>query len=155
MRAVVQRVSHAEVKLANGQRRRIGAGVLVLLAVTHNDTESTSSWLVRKITDLRIFDDEAGRMNCSLLDSGGEVLVISQFTLYGDTRRGNRPAYTRSAPPEIAVPLYELFISQLRSYGVPVSSGEFGDMMEVELVNSGPVTILLDSDHSGRNASPF
>ncbi len=155
MRAVVQRVSRAEVRLSSGERRAIGTGVLVLLAVTHADTQAEGGWLAGKIADLRIFDDADGVMNRSLLDSGGEALVISQFTLYGDTRRGNRPSYVRSAPPEIAVPLYERFMADLRQLGIAVASGEFGDMMEVELVNSGPVTLLLDSDHRGRGGDPF
>ncbi|MBC8478536.1 MAG: D-tyrosyl-tRNA(Tyr) deacylase [Candidatus Delongbacteria bacterium] len=155
MRAVVQRVTRAQVKLSSGVCRRIGTGVLILLAVTQTDQDEQLEWLVQKIVHLRIFDDKAGVMNLSLLQQGGQALVVSQFTLYGDTRRGNRPSYTRSAPPDIAVPLYERFLSRLQELGIAVQSGEFGDMMEVELLNSGPVTILLDSDHQGRNQSPF
>jgi len=155
MRAVVQRVSQAQVTVASGECRSIGAGLVILLAVTHEDQEEELDRLLQKIVSLRIFDDEEGVMNRSLLESGGQALVVSQFTLYGDTRRGNRPSYTRSAPAAVAVPLYEMFIRRLVELEIEVQSGEFGDMMDLQLTNSGPVTILLDSDHAARSQTPF
>lgn len=124
----------------------IGAGLLVLLGVNKTDSEAAADYLVEKITGLRIFEDAEGKMNLSLKDSGGAVLVVSQFTLYGDVRRGKRPSFDAAARPEDAKRLYEYFVDKIRAAGLPCETGQFQAMMEVELVNSGPVTILLDSD---------
>ncbi len=146
MRAVVQRVSRASVTVDGQVVGAIGRGVVVLLGVTHNDGEAEAAWLARKIAGLRIFEDEAGKMNASLLDVGGEALVVSQFTLYGDARKGRRPSFTRAAPPEIAAPLVDRFAELLRQAGVPVQTGRFGAHMLVEIHNDGPVTILLERE---------
>jgi D-aminoacyl-tRNA deacylase len=150
MRAVVQRVRRAEVRVAGAVAGRIGGGLVVLLAIAKDDTPQAGQYLAEKIVNLRIFDDAQGRMNQSLLDLGpaASVLCVSQFTLYGDCRKGRRPSYDRAAPPEAARALYELFLEQLRSLSVRVESGQFQAMMEVELVNDGPVTLLLDSDRA-------
>jgi D-tyrosyl-tRNA(Tyr) deacylase len=153
MRAVVQRVSRAAVDVdARGtgeiDARRtgeIGAGLLVLLGVHGEDTEAQAEKLAAKLVELRCFTDEAGKMNLSLRDVGGGMLVVSQFTLYGDCRKGRRPSYTEAAPPEKANALYEYFVEQVRRLGVqPVATGEFGAMMSVSLVNDGPVTLIVD-----------
>ena len=146
MRAVIQRVSEAKVTIAGTVKGAIGRGLLVLLAVEDADTDADLEWLSGKIARLRVFDDADGVMNLSVQEVGGEVLVVSQFTLFASTRKGNRPSYSRSAKPEIAVPLYEKFVGRLtQDLGKPVQTGEFGAMMDVSLVNDGPVTILMDS----------
>ncbi len=145
MRAVVQRVTRAKVTVAGKTVGEIGNGLVVLLGMARDDTETDARYLVTKLAALRIFDDDHGRMNLALKDVGGGVLVISQFTLYGDIRRGNRPSWFDAAAPEVAEPLYEFFIARMREVSANVAGGEFGAMMQVELVNDGPVTILLDS----------
>ena len=145
MRAVVQRVSEASVTVDGRTVGAIGRGFLVLLGVTHVDGEAEAVWLARKIAGLRIFEDEAGKFNRSLADVDGAVLVVSQFTLYGDTRKGRRPSFTEAARPEHAEPLCDLFVDLLRAEGVAVETGIFGAMMAVHLVNDGPVTLLLDT----------
>jgi D-tyrosyl-tRNA(Tyr) deacylase len=146
MRAVVQRVSRAEVRVEGRVVGRIAAGLVVLVGIGSEDSREAGEWLAEKIVHLRIFDDGHGKMNRSLLETSGAVLCISQFTLYGDCRKGRRPSYDRAAPPEAARSLYEFFVASLRAHGVRVETGEFRAMMEVELVNDGPVTLLLDSD---------
>ncbi|HZS46446.1 MAG TPA: D-aminoacyl-tRNA deacylase [Blastocatellia bacterium] len=145
MRAVVQRVTSASVDVDGEMTGAIGQGLLVLLGVTHEDNESDADYLVDKIINLRIFDDDDGKMNRSLVDIGGALLVVSQFTLFGDARRGRRPSYTDAAPPEKANLLYEYFVAKARQSGTPVQTGVFQAMMNVTLVNFGPVTIMLDS----------
>lgn len=145
MRAVVQRVTDARVEVAGEIVGEIGAGFLVLLGVARDDTTADADYLVEKIPNLRVFDDDQGKMNRSLLNTGGEILVVSQFTLYGDVRRGRRPSYSDAAEPEKANALYEYFVERVRSLGVKVETGVFQAMMKVILVNDGPVTILLDS----------
>ncbi len=145
MRAVVQRVSEASVRVGSGVAGDIRVGLLVLLSVGREYDEKDTDFLAEKIVHLRIFPDETQRMNLSLLDAGGEMLVVSQFTLHGDCRKGRRPAFTAAAPPERAEPLYERFVAQVEKLGVRVATGRFGKMMEVALVNDGPVTLLLDS----------
>ena len=146
MRAVVQRVSRAEVRVEGRIVGAIGRGLLVLVGIAREDTPETGKVLAEKIANLRIFDDEQGRMNRSLLEAGGGVLCVSQFTLYGDCRKGRRPSDDRAAPPETARALYESFVGSLRALGVKVETGEFRAMMDVELVNDGPVTLLLDTE---------
>lgn len=146
MRAVVQRVSEAKVLSKRAVLGAIRMGILVLLAVEEADTAADIEWLSGKLVRLRIFNDEAGVMNRSLADTSGEALVVSQFTLYASTRKGNRPSYSRSARPELAVPLYEAFLKRLElDLGKPAQTGQFGADMAVHLVNDGPVTILIDS----------
>ena len=146
MRAVVQRVSQAAVSIQSSVRSSIQSGLLVLLAVEEADTPEDVEWLSGKIARLRIFDDEEGVMNRSVLEIGGDVLLISQFTLLASTKKGNRPSYSRSARPETAVPLYQQFIDRLgHQLGRPVRTGEFGANMQVSLTNNGPVTIVIDS----------
>jgi D-aminoacyl-tRNA deacylase len=146
MRALLQRVSRASVAVDGKVVGQIGQGLLVLLGVGRNDSEVQVKTLADKIAYLRIFGDVEGRMNHSLLDIGGEVLVISQFTLYADTRKGRRPSFTDAAPPAIAEPLCERFKDAVAAYGLKVAGGVFGAHMDVELLNSGPVTIWLDSE---------
>ena len=143
MRAVVQRVSRASVTVAGETVGEIGAGLLILLGVGHDDDRAGVVALAGKIARLRIFADEAGHMNRSVLETGGAVLAVSQFTLLADTRKGNRPSFIGAAPPESAEPLYEAFVEALRSLGVEVATGRFGRSMEVALVNDGPVTIIV------------
>lgn len=145
MRAVLQRVSRSRVLIDGEVAGAIERGLLVLLGIAHADSPEQVAWLADKITGLRIFGDDAGKMNLSLLDVGGAVLVVSQFTLYGDTRKGRRPSFIDAAPPEIAIPLYESFLDAMRARGVPVACGRFGADMQVELVNDGPVTLILDT----------
>ncbi len=146
MRAVIQRVSNASVSIGGHIKSQISRGLLVLVAVEDTDTAEDIEWLAGKIVRLRIFSDDAGLMNRSVQDIGGEILVVSQFTLFASTRKGNRPSYTRSARPEIAVPLYEAFKTRLAvDLGKPIQSGEFGADMQVNLLNDGPVTIIIDS----------
>ncbi|HSR37096.1 MAG TPA: D-aminoacyl-tRNA deacylase [Desulfurivibrionaceae bacterium] len=145
MRAVVQRVHKASVTVADRCTGQIEAGVVVLLGIGLGDTATDARFLAEKIINLRIFDDDKGQMNRSLAETGGAVLAVSQFTLYGDCRKGRRPSYASAAPPETARPLYELFIDEVRAKGVRVETGEFQAMMTVHLANDGPVTLLLDS----------
>jgi len=145
MRAVVQRVSEASVRVDGEVAGRIGLGLVVLLGVGQGDAEADADYLADKIVNLRILADVAGQMNRSVLDVGGELLVVSQFTLYGDARKGRRPGFTDAAPPAEANRLYEHFVARVRHSGLRVETGVFGAMMDVGLVNHGPVTILLDS----------
>ncbi|MGC1450249.1 MAG: D-aminoacyl-tRNA deacylase [Candidatus Sulfotelmatobacter sp.] len=145
MRAVVQRVSHAKVTINAWISAEIGLGLLVLLGVGHEDTEADATYLAEKIAGLRIFEDHNGKMNRSVQDVGGSVLAVSQFTLYGDVRRGKRPSFDAAAPPENARRLYEFFVERVRAAGLRCETGRFQEMMQVDLVNEGPVTILLDS----------
>ncbi len=145
MRAVVQRVTGARVEVAGEPVGEIGAGLLVLLGVARDDTRDDADYLADKTVNLRVFDDDEGKMNRSLSESGGAILVVSQFTLYGDVRRGRRPSYSDAAEPEKANQLYEYFVERVRSFGVKVETGIFQAMMKVSLTNDGPVTILLDS----------
>lgn len=146
MRAVIQRVSEASVTIGGDVRGAIGRGFLVLLGVESADTEEDASWLVGKIARLRVFDDGDGHMNLSLADMGGEILVISQFTLHASTKKGNRPSFIRAARPEVAVPIYEDFVRRLSGeIGRDVATGEFGADMKVALINDGPVTISIDT----------
>lgn len=146
MRAVVQRVSRASVLVDGELTGSIGAGLLVLLGVAAVDVERDADYLVERIIHLRIFDDEEGKMNLSLLDTGGALLVVSQFTLYGDTRRGRRPSFINAAPPAEADRLYQYFVARARDQVSRVETGRFQAMMDVELANAGPVTILIDSE---------
>lgn len=149
MKIVVQRVSSASVTIGGTLHSRIGEGLMVLVGVDRDDTPDNARWLAAKTVGLRIFDDEAGVMNRSVADIGGEVLAVSQFTLLADARRGNRPSYVRAAGHELAVPLYELYCAEVqRLLGRPVKTGVFGAMMDVALVNSGPVTIVIDTSRS-------
>lgn len=146
MRAVVQRVSRAEVRVDQKTVGKIGKGILVLLGIGQEDDEQDLQWLADKVMNLRIFEDENDKMNLSVLDVGGQVLVVSQFTLYGDCRKGKRPSYSSAAAPQDAEKLYEAFVKFIEEkYGIKVETGVFQAMMEVELVNDGPVTLLLDS----------
>ena len=145
MRAVVQRVTRARVTVDDEIVGEIGNGLAVLLGVAADDTNADADYLAHKIAALRILDDSEGRMNLSLKDVGGEMLVVSQFTLYGDVRRGLRPSWSDAAPPEVAEPLYEYFVRKCREVIVRVETGSFRKMMLVELVNDGPVTLMLDS----------
>lgn len=146
MRLVIQRVRRARVVVEGQPRGEIGAGMVVLVAVGKSDQPGTASELAEKTAHLRIFSDAEGKMNVSLLESGGAALVVSQFTLYGDTQRGRRPGFDRAAPPPEARRLYEEYVAALRSHGLRVETGEFQADMQVELVNDGPVTILMDSE---------
>jgi D-tyrosyl-tRNA(Tyr) deacylase len=145
MRAVLQRVTRASVRVEGRTVGEIGAGLLALLGVARDDKESDALYLVEKVLNLRVFEDAEGRMNLSLAEAGGALLAVSQFTLYGDARKGRRPSWFDAAPPELARPLYEFFVAEARARGARVETGSFQAMMEVELVNDGPVTILLDS----------
>ena len=146
MRAVVQRVSRASVTVDGQIAGKIGVGLLVLLGVSKTDTPESASYLAEKIVNLRIFSDNEGKMNLSMLDAGGAALVVSQFTLYGDTRGGRRPSYLQAAPSEEANHLYQEFVRSMQSLGVKVETGVFQAHMQVDLLNDGPVTILLDSE---------
>ena len=146
MRIVIQRVSSASVSINDAVVGQIGKGVMILLGITPEDTTADADWLVGKVSRLRIFDDANGVMNLSIMDAGGEALVVSQFTLMASYRKGNRPSYIRAASPDIAVPLYEYFVSRLsQALGREVPTGRFGADMQVTLVNDGPVTIVMDS----------
>lgn len=145
MRAVVQRVSRAKVTVNDWIAGEIGMGLLVLLGVGEEDSESDVTYMAEKIAGLRIFEDNDGKMNLSVLDVAGSVLAVSQFTLYGDVRRGKRPSFDAAAKPDSARRLYELFVERIRAAGLRCETGRFQEMMQVELVNEGPVTILLDS----------
>lgn len=146
MRAVLQRVTHASVTINDDRKSSIGQGYLVLLGCENADTEEDIDWLSKKICNLRVFDDENGVMNKSILDVGGEILVVSQFTLWASYKKGNRPSYLRAGSHEVTVPLYERFLEVLsEQLGKPVAAGEFGAYMKVELLNDGPVTICMDT----------
>jgi len=145
MRAVIQRVTRAKVSVGTEVTGQIAGGLLVLLGVGMDDTQSDADYLAEKIVGLRVFEDDNGKMNRSIVETGGAVLAVSQFTLYGDVRRGKRPSFDAAAPPERARELYEYFVDRIRAAGVGCQSGRFQAAMEVELVNDGPVTILLDS----------
>ena len=145
MRAVVQRVSRASVAIDGETVGAIDAGLLVLLGVTHADSLANAKWLAGKIAGLRIFNDADGKMNRDLVEVGGAMLIVSQFTLYGDCKKGKRPSFIDAAPPPIAIPLYEMFINGVKALGVPVATGRFGADMKVELVNDGPVTLIVES----------
>lgn len=146
MRAVVQRVSRAAVLVEDQTVGSIGEGLVVLLGIHTDDGDREARWMADKIVNLRIFADESGKMNRSLVDIGKEMLIVSQFTLYGDCRKGRRPGYSTAAPPEKAEPVYRNFIELVKNHGIKVASGQFQAMMEVSITNSGPVTLLLDSD---------
>ncbi|MEM9351878.1 MAG: D-aminoacyl-tRNA deacylase [Planctomycetota bacterium] len=145
MRALIQRVSRARVVVEGETTGEIGPGLLVLLGVAADDTDAERDWLAEKIINLRIFEDDAGKMNLSLADIGGSLLVVSQFTLYGDCRKGRRPSFVDAAPPEMAERVYEEFVAATRGRGVTTETGRFRTHMEVELVNDGPVTLWLDT----------
>ena len=145
MKVVLQRVSRATVTIEEEVAGAIGKGHLLLVGIGDEDDREAVEWMARKVVELRVFDDEDGRMNLSLEDVGGELLVVSQFTLYGDTSKGRRPSFVHAADPEVAVPLYEAFLAELEERAPGrIASGEFGAMMDVELVNDGPVTLLLE-----------
>ena len=146
MRAVVQRVVRSRVTVNGEITGEIGKGLLILLGVSDRDSEADADYLAAKIAKLRIFDDSGGKMNLAVTEVGGAVLAVSQFTLYGDARGQNRPSYIHAARPELARPLYEYFVQQIRTLGLHCETGRFQEMMQVELVNDGPVTILLDSE---------
>jgi len=146
MKAVIQRVKKAKVLVNKKVVTQIASGFLVFLGIAHNDTEKELDWLVKKIVNLRIMSDEQGKMNKSLKETDGEMLLVSQFTLYGDCTKGNRPSFVKAAEPKKAERLYNLFISKTKSLGVKVKSGIFKAMMEVELVNDGPVTLIVDRE---------
>lgn len=144
MRVVLQRVSRASVSIAGTIVGRVGRGFCLLVGFAHTDTAEQVQWMADKIAGLRVFGDAEGRMNLSLAEVEGGALVVSQFTLYGDTAKGRRPSFIDAARPEIAIPLYELFTGELRNRGIAVETGEFGAMMEVEILNDGPVTLVLE-----------
>ena len=146
MRVLIQRVKRASVTIEETLKSQIGEGMLILVGIEEEDTDEDISWLVKKCTNLRIFDDEQGVMNRSILDTGGEVLAVSQFTLMASTKKGNRPSYIRAAKPEISIPLYESFCQAMETaLNKPIGTGVFGADMQVELINDGPVTIFIDS----------
>ena len=145
MRIVLQRVSHASVTVEEKVIGKIQRGFLLLVGVTHDDAMEDMEYLVRKIVQMRIFEDEEGKLNRSIQDIGGEILSVSQFTLYAETKKGNRPSFSKAAPGDVAIEMFEQFNGLLRETGVPVETGQFGADMKVELLNDGPVTILLDS----------
>lgn len=146
MRVVLQRVSRASVSISGGVAGAIDAGFCLLVGFTHSDTAAEVDWMAEKVVGLRLFSDAQGKMNLGLEDVGGALLVISQFTLYGDTQKGRRPSFIVAARPEVAIPLYERFIDQLRARGLRVETGKFGAMMEVEIHNDGPVTLVLERE---------
>ncbi len=148
MRAVIQRVTRASVDVGEERVAEMGPGLVVLVGVGHRDTAKDAGDLVRKIVGLRIFEDDAGKMNLGLSEVGGTLCLISQFTLWADARKGRRPSFGEAAPPEAAAPLFERVVEEAKALGVPVVTGRFQKMMEVELVNSGPVTILLDTERT-------
>ena len=146
MKAVVQRVQYASVRVENEIIGKIEKGFLVLLGITHEDSEKEVLWLANKIKDLRVFEDKEGKMNLSLSDVGGEVLIVSQFTLYGNCAKGRRPSFIEAARPEQAIPLYEKFLETFASFGIKTEAGEFGADMKIELLNDGPVTLILETE---------
>lgn len=146
MKALIQRCKNAKVTIDNKVNGEISQGLVLFLGITHNDKQEDIDYLVKKVSQLRIFEDDKGKMNLSLKDIDGEILIISQFTLFASTRKGNRPGFTDSAPPSIAIPLYETFIENFKQLGIKkVATGQFGADMKVELLNDGPVTIMIDS----------
>ncbi|MFQ3592527.1 MAG: D-aminoacyl-tRNA deacylase [Gemmataceae bacterium] len=145
MRAVLQRVSRAAVRIDGQVVGSIDQGLLVLLGIAPSDGSDQVQWLAEKIVNLRLFADDQGKMNRSLLQVGGSALIVSQFTLYGDARKGRRPSFTDAAPPPVAIPLYEAFIAAVAAFGIPTATGRFGADMAVELVNDGPVTLIVDT----------
>ena len=145
MRAVIQRVTSARVNIDGQEYSRIGIGLLVLIGVEKEDTPEDAQLLARRITELRIFEDDAGKMNRSIIEAAGQILAVSQFTLLGDCRKGRRPSFDGAAPPDIARTLYQKFVDEIDALGIPVSTGVFQAMMDVELINQGPVTFILDS----------
>lgn len=146
MRVVIQRVARASVTINRQCKSAVGKGMLILVGIEETDNQEDIEWLCKKIVNLRIFDDESGVMNKSILDDGGDILLISQFTLHASTKKGNRPSYIKAAKPEISIPLYEEFCKNLAStLGKPIGTGEFGADMKVELLNDGPVTICMDT----------
>jgi D-tyrosyl-tRNA(Tyr) deacylase len=145
MRALIQRVTQARVIVEGQTIGEIGRGLLVLLGITHTDTPEQAQWLADKVASLRIFADDEGKMNRDLSEAGGAMLIVSQFTLYGDARKGRRPSFVDAAGPDHAVPLYEAFINAVKALGIPTATGRFGAMMQVELVNDGPVTLMVQS----------
>ena len=147
MRAVIQRVSQAKVVVDENTVGQIGKGFMILLGVHEQDTQADADYLVGKISKLRVFEDEQQKMNRSIIDVGGEILIISQFTLFADTKKGNRPSFVQAAKPDTAIPLYESFNEGLRQAGIPVETGIFGADMKCHLVNDGPVTIIIDSQN--------
>ena len=148
MRAVAQKVKEAEVKIEGGSSSEIGKGLLVFLAISESDDDKTIKWTAKKLVNLRVFPDEEGKMNKSVIDVGGDIMLISNFTLYGDVRKGYRPNFMKSAPPAISKPLYERFVKHTRdNYPIKVADGEFGAMMEIKLINDGPVTVLIDKEN--------
>jgi D-tyrosyl-tRNA(Tyr) deacylase len=151
MRAVVQRVTYAKVEVEGSVTGEIAGGLLVLLGVARGDTPAEADFLAAKITQLRIFSDEAGKMNRSLIETGGSLLAVSQFTLYGDCRKGRRPSFDAAAPPDLARALYERFVAAVRAAGVPVETGVFQAMMAVTLTNDGPVTLIVETPPATRN----
>jgi D-aminoacyl-tRNA deacylase len=144
MRAVLQRVSEARVKIDGAVVGEIGRGLLVLLGIATNDSTDQAEWLADKVVGLRIFEDDQGKMNRDVVEAEGSLLIVSQFTLYGDCRKGRRPSFIEAAPPAVAMPLYAAFVDAVRARGVRVATGRFGAMMQVELVNDGPVTLIVD-----------
>lgn len=148
MRVVIQRVTHASVTIEEKVKSAIGKGYLILLGIGSDDTEEDAQWLIKKIVGLRVFDDEHGVMNLSIKDVGGDILIVSQFTLMASYKKGNRPSWIHAAPHNISIPLYNRFVELMtEAMGKPVGTGEFGAMMEVDLLNDGPVTICMDTKH--------
>ena len=145
MRVIVQRVTAASVTVADEQVGRIGPGLVLLVGVRHGDSPAAARWLAEKVAHLRIFADDDSKFNRSVLDIGGSILLISQFTVYGDCRKGRRPNFTTAAPPDVAAPLLDTLAEELRNRGLPVETGKFGAMMQVSLTNDGPVTVLVDT----------
>lgn len=144
MRLVIQRVSEASVQINNQINGEIGKGLLILIGIEHEDTKDDADWLVKKVVNLRIFSDDEGKMNHSVIDIDGKALIISQFTLHASTKKGNRPSYIRAARPEYTIPLYNYFVTEIAKH-IPIETGEFGADMKVSLINDGPVTITMDS----------
>lgn len=154
MRAVIQRAAWASVTLKEtGERREIGIGILTLLGVAPADTVADAEWLAEKLVALRVFEDDDGKMNRSLLDISGAMLIVSQFTLLGDARKGRRPSFTGAAPPSVAIPLYEAFVRAVETRGIAVKTGEFGAAMLVEVANDGPVTLIVDTPRAVQGAA--
>ena len=151
MRALVQRVTRASVRVGDETVGAIGAGLLILLGVRNGDTPAEVEFVADKCVNLRIFEDAAGKFNLSALDVRAEILVVSQFTLYGDTRKGRRPSFTEAAPPAVSEPLYQAFVRCISANGLKTETGRFGAMMAVELVNDGPVTVLVEREHEGES----
>lgn len=148
MRVVIQRVTHASVTIEGKVKSAIGKGYLILVGIGSDDTEEDAQWLIKKIVGLRVFDDEHGVMNLSIKDVGGDILIVSQFTLMASYKKGNRPSWIHAAPHNISIPLYNRFVELMtEAMGKPVGTGEFGAMMEVNLLNDGPVTICMDTKH--------